>query len=128
MSEPHLRVELAFSDHDELTAERGMGFLLEELRGIGATELTQPTTGEAPSGTRSGDLVSYTSVLMGLAGGATTLRALIGLAQDWLARRNSGTVELRIGGDELRLTSTSRSDQRTAIEAFVTRERETPDA
>ncbi|MER5865060.1 hypothetical protein [Kitasatospora sp. NPDC002040] len=127
MSGTRLEVGLAFSDHDELAAERGMGFLLEELRGIGATGLTNPTSGEAPGGTRAGDVVSYTSVLVGLAGGAATLRALIALAQDWLARRNSGTIELRIGDDELILTSASRSDQRAAIEAFVTRGHETPD-
>ncbi|MDX2935063.1 hypothetical protein [Streptomyces ipomoeae] len=121
-------MELVLSDDDDsLRLERDMEYLLEDLKRLNVTDLRHLSAGPAPDGTRGGDVVTYTSVILGIAG-MPALRSLIGLVQDWLTRRNSGTVELKIGEDELRLTSVSRVEQRRAIDAFVAKVRpEDPD-
>ncbi|MFJ9420399.1 hypothetical protein ACIRPT_40560 [Streptomyces sp. NPDC101227] len=120
MGESLLKVRLAFDGQDSAdVAERDMEFLLEEIRGVAIERLVHPSAA-APSGTRADESLTYTSVVLGLAS-APALRALILLAQDWLARRNSGTIDIKLGEDELHLTSVSRADQRKAIEAFIDR-------
>ncbi|MFF2191790.1 hypothetical protein [Streptomyces sp. NPDC058157] len=95
-----------------------MEFLLEELALLEVLDVAHRPLGAAPSGARAGDLTAYTSLILGVAG-APSLRALIALAQDWLARRNSGTIEITVGDDTLRMTSVSRADQRLAVEGFL---------
>ncbi len=99
-------------------ADRDMTYLIEEIRDLDVLSLEHPPAGQAPQGTRAGEPVLYTSLLLGLAG-APVLRALIALSQDWLARRNSGTIEIKHGEHVLRLTHTGRADQKAAIEAFI---------
>ncbi|MFC9612334.1 hypothetical protein [Streptomyces sp. NPDC056938] len=118
MDDSFLKVCLVFEDPDGAeAAERDMEFLIEELDDLVATYRTLPSE-PAPVGTRAGDVTTYTSLVLGLAG-APALKSLIGLAQDWLARRNSGSIDLQSGDDKLHLTSVSRADQRKAIEAFI---------
>ncbi|MFC8715953.1 hypothetical protein [Kitasatospora sp. NPDC057198] len=113
-------VELHFADPEhEHTVETDMEYLLEELHAVG--EVTHRPLGAPPEGTRAGDLTSYTQLIVAVTGGATTLRALIALLQDWLARRNSGTVELKLGENELTITQASRQTQREAVAAFLER-------
>ncbi|PYC75791.1 hypothetical protein C7C46_23655 [Streptomyces tateyamensis] len=112
-------LELILSDPNGADdAQRDMEFLREELGHLALDQIGFRPGGAPPSGTRSGDVVDYASLVIGVAG-APALKSLILLAQDWLARRNSGTIDLKVGDHELHLTSVSRSDQRRAIEAFV---------
>ncbi|MFD8087417.1 hypothetical protein ACFV4F_37660 [Kitasatospora sp. NPDC059722] len=112
---------LRFEDEAELVdSEREMEFLLEELAMLEGVSVVHRPLGAAPKGSRAGDLTSYTELILGVAG-APTLRALITLTQDWLTRRNSGTIELSVGDDTLRITSVGRTDQRLAVEGFLAR-------
>ncbi|MEV6192397.1 hypothetical protein AB0M19_08320 [Streptomyces sp. NPDC051920] len=132
MSDSRYEAALAFADEaDPEGAAEAVSLLAEELSLLDAVSVRHATGGPAPDGTRAGDTVVWTTLLVG-ATSAATLRALIALAKDWLARRNSGSIDITIGGDELRLTSVSRADQRRAVELFVARhapeETGTPDA
>ncbi|MCW7947306.1 hypothetical protein AAW14_36510 [Streptomyces hygroscopicus] len=120
MDDSLLEVRLTFEDLDGADiAERDMEFLFEELDGL-EVPYGRLSEAPAPAGTRAGDVSTYTSLVLGLAG-APALRALIRLAQDWLARRNSGSIDLKLGDDELHMTSVSRADQQRAVEAFIAR-------
>lgn len=132
LSNPRCDATLAFTDEaDPEGAADAVLLLAEELSLLDLASVRHATDGPAPDGTRAGDTVVWTTLLVG-ATSAATLRALVALAQDWLARRNSGSIDLTIDGDELRLTSVSRADQRRAVELFVARhaprETDTPDA
>ncbi|MFD4393770.1 hypothetical protein [Kitasatospora sp. NPDC058478] len=129
MNSAALEVSLIFEDPDgAAAAERDMEFLLEEIQQLTLNRLAHEPAAPSPAGTRAGEAATYTSVVLGLAG-APALKSLILLAQDWLTRRNSGTIDIKLGEDELHLTSVSRADQRRAIEAFTAKAADhSPDA
>ncbi|MEU3494424.1 hypothetical protein [Kitasatospora cineracea] len=129
MDRAALEVGLVFKDPDGAAlAERDMEFLLEEIQGLAINQLVHQLAVPAPAGARAGEVATYTSVVLGLAG-APALKSMILLAQDWLTRRNSGTIDIKLGEDELHLTSASRADQRRAIEVFTAKAADrSPDA
>ncbi|MFD5815870.1 hypothetical protein [Streptomyces sp. NPDC127038] len=132
MSDPRYEAVLAFTDEaDPDGAEDAVSLLAEELSLLELSFVRRPSGGPAPAGTRAGDTTVLTALLVG-ATGAPTLRAVVALVQDWLARRNSGSIDITVNGEELRLTSVSRADQRRAVELFVARhaprETDAPDA
>ena len=121
-----LSVRLILADPDDpAAADRDMEFLLEEINRLPILSIAHVPAPAAPVGTRASDASIYTSLILGLAG-APALKSLIQLAQDWLARRNSGTIDLKVGKHELHLTSVSRTEQRLVIEAFIALTAEQP--
>ncbi|MFE1288303.1 hypothetical protein [Streptomyces sp. NPDC058751] len=121
MNDPRCEAALAFTDEaDPEGAAEAVSLLAEELSLLDPLSVRHQEGGPAPGGTRAGTTVVWTTLLVTTTS-AATLRAVVALVQDWLARRNSGSIDLTIGGDELRLTSVSRADQRRAVELFVDR-------
>ncbi|MET7778252.1 hypothetical protein ABZU94_18850 [Streptomyces mirabilis] len=53
--------------------------------------------------------------------GSPVLVALVTLVQNWLTRRQSGTVVLEIGGDRVELTGSPTELHREALAAFLAR-------
>ncbi|MER6470990.1 hypothetical protein [Streptomyces collinus] len=94
--------------------------LSEELAGLELHRLTLLPAGPAPAGTRSAEVWDTAALLITLRTAPTLVRSLVGLLQDWLRRRNSGSIEMKLGTHELRLTSTGRAEQREAIQGFFT--------
>ncbi|MEW1776793.1 hypothetical protein [Streptomyces sp. NPDC086777] len=112
---------LAFTDEaDPEGAADAVTLLVEELSQLDLSSVSHQAVGPAPGGTRAAASLVYTTLLVS-ATGTAALKGLISLVQDWLARRNSGSIDMTIDGDELHLTSTSRADQRRAIELFAAR-------
>jgi hypothetical protein len=60
-------------------------------------------------------------LLIALGGSGATLPVLVGLIRDWLKRRGSGVVRLKIGSDEVELTHTSSELQQQVLDEFVRR-------
>jgi len=94
--------------------------LLEELAGLALHRVTPLPAGPAPVGTRSVEAWEAAVLVITLRAAPTLVRSLVGLLQDWLRRRNSGSIEMKLGEHELRLTSAGRAEQREAIERFFT--------
>ncbi|GAA1108186.1 effector-associated constant component EACC1 [Kitasatospora arboriphila] len=114
-----VEIGLVFSDSDGAeTTEREMESLIEELDQLPLLHMEHTPAPPAPRGTRAGDATVYSSLVLGLAG-APAVRALILLVQDWLARRTSGTVTIRIGDSELVLEAGSPAGRRRIVEAFL---------
>ncbi|WP_406346600.1 hypothetical protein [Streptomyces sp. NBC_00648] len=110
--------------HDESTgmrmAEAETAALMAELAGLALHRVTPLSAGPAPVGTRSAEAWEAAALVIVLRTAPTLVRSLVGLLQDWLRRRNSGSIEMKLGEHELRLTSTGRAEQREAIEHFFT--------
>ncbi|GAA0677195.1 hypothetical protein GCM10010193_33070 [Kitasatospora atroaurantiaca] len=114
-----VEIGLVFSDPDGAeTTEREMESLIEELDQLPLLHMEHTPAPPAPHGTRAGDVTVYSSIVLGLAG-APAVRSLILLVQDWLARRTSGAVTLRIGDSELALEAGSPAERRRIVEAFL---------
>ncbi|WP_371524999.1 hypothetical protein OG302_01780 [Streptomyces sp. NBC_01283] len=94
--------------------------LTEELVGLALHRVTPLRAGPAPVGTRSVEAWEAATIVITLRTAPTLVRSLIGLLQDWLRRRNSGSIEMKLGEHKLRLTSAGRAEQREAIEHFFT--------
>lgn len=104
----------------ERTAEDTVS-LLEQLHQLDIDSAEPLTSGSPPPGTRAVDAFTAGSLVVMAAGSRAVLRSVLGLVQDWLARRQSGTVSIKIGDDELNLTYATQSAQKQALEAFISR-------
>lgn len=118
-----IRVELMLDtrDGDAEQTEEELQYLLAELSELELPSIDRVTRGPAPDGSRSGDAVEVGALLIGLGGSGALLPVLVGLAQDWLGRRRSGSIRMKIGDDELELTAASDEMQRHTLEEFLRR-------
>lgn len=116
-----VRLVLDPEDADQERTEEDLQYLLDELAQIDTATIEREPTGPAPPGTRGGGLDAAGALLIALGGSGATLPVLVGLVRDWLTRRGSGSVRLKIGSDEVELTHASSSMQQQALDEFVRR-------
>jgi len=116
-------VELVFDtgDGDPERTEEELQYLLAELAQLDVAGIDRVSPSPAPAGTRGGSALELGALLIGLGGSGALLPVLAGLAQDWLNRRQSGTIRMKIGDDEIELTATSDELRRRALEEFLRR-------
>jgi hypothetical protein len=91
------------------TAEDTVSFL-EQLHRLDIDSAEALTSGSPPPGTRALDAFTAGSLVVMVAGSRVVLRSVLGLVQDWLACRQSGTVSIKIDADELSLKRIHVSD------------------
>ncbi|WP_105974529.1 effector-associated constant component EACC1 [Streptomyces geranii] len=101
--------------------EEELQYLVAELDQLDVTGIGRVPSGPAPDGTRGEGAVEVGALLIGLGGGGALLPVLVGLVQDWLSRRRSGTIRLRIGEDEIELTATTDEMRQRALDDFLRR-------
>jgi len=112
---------LDVGEDDPEYAEEQLQYLIEELRGLDLTSIERAPQAPPPSGTRGTGASELGELLIGLGGSGALLPVLVGLVQDWLNRRRSGTVRLKRGDDEIELTAASDEVQQRALEEFLRR-------
>ncbi|MFJ8715765.1 hypothetical protein ACIRD9_21675 [Streptomyces violaceus] len=98
--------------------EEETAYLVAELGALPLHRITPLSAGPAPAGTRAGGALESGVLLITLSTAASVVVPLVRLLQDWLARRNAGSIDMQLKGEELRLTSVGRAEQRMAIERF----------
>ncbi|NKQ29303.1 effector-associated constant component EACC1 [Streptomyces galbus] len=108
-------------DGDEDYAEEQLQDLIAELSELDLDGIDRVRQGPPPPGSRSTDAVQWGALVLGLGGSGALLPVLAAVVQDWLNRRRSGSVRLRIGEDEIELTGASDAVQRRALEDFLRR-------
>lgn len=114
-------LRIGAQDDDPAQAEEHLQSLIDEVRQLDLEAIDRVHQGPPPPGSRSGGAVETGALLLGLGGSGALLPVLAGLVQDWLKRRRSGTVRMKIGDDEIELTAASDEAQRQALEAFLRR-------
>ncbi|MCX5000345.1 effector-associated constant component EACC1 [Streptomyces longwoodensis] len=108
-------------DGDEEHAEEQLQHLIAELSELDLDSIDRVTQGPPPPGSRSTEAVQLGALILALGGSGALLLVLAAVVQDWLNRRRSGSVRLKIGEDEIEPTGASDEVQRRALEAFLRR-------
>jgi hypothetical protein len=117
----HVRLVLGTEDEDQERVEEDLRYLLDELAQIDVASIERESAGPAPAGTRGPGIEAAGILLIALGGSGATLPVLVGLLRDWLTRRGSGSVRLKIGEDEVQLTHASSTIQQQALSEFLRR-------
>lgn len=109
-------------DDDPEYTEEQLRYLLDELSHLDLASINRaPLSLPAPPGTRSSGALEIGALVIGLGGSGALLPVLVGLVQDWLNRRQSGTIRIKIGDDEIELTASSDEMRQRALEEFLRR-------
>jgi Effector Associated Constant Component 1 len=114
-----VRLVLGTGDRDQEGTEEDLQYLSDELQQIDGVKVGREIVPASP-GTRGGG-VDAGAVILALGGSGATLPVLVALIRDWLARRGSGVVRLKIGSDEVELTRASGTMQQQALDEFLRR-------
>ena len=115
-----LQIEVGIEpDADAAELDQATSRLRRELLELDVDDVTRPSAGEPPPGSRAVDAVLLSTLLVtaGSEAIATAVRTIAG----WLGRRPNGRVKLAIGGDSIELTDVSATDQKRLLEAFLAR-------
>jgi hypothetical protein len=120
------RVSLVLEDDetDDERLEDDFRYLLDEVAQLDGADVDRPTADPAPAGTRGGEGVQLAAALIALGGSGATLPVLVGVVRDWLGRRGSGTIHLKIGSDELSMDHVPTQTQREILAEFLERHRD----
>ncbi|OLE25489.1 MAG: hypothetical protein AUG44_15920 [Actinobacteria bacterium 13_1_20CM_3_71_11] len=121
--ETWVRLDLSDVDTDPERLEEDFRDLLDELAQLNGTEVDRPEEDDAPDGARSWGGVELGAALIALGSSGATLPMLVGLLRDWLGRRGSGTIHLKLGSDEVRMDHVPTETQREVLAEFLRRHR-----
>jgi len=122
MAESELQVMVDARDADREELAELARQLRAELLQLDVERVDEVVVGEAPPGTRAGDVVALGALLVSLAGQAKLLPALVDTVKGWLGRVGQpSTVKLELDGDVLEVTGASSSQQQQLIEAWLAR-------
>ena len=78
--------------------------------------------GEAPAGSKGGDIVSWGSLLVTLAtSGTSILPSFLQTLQSWLTRHERHKITIEIADDKLEVTGASDKEQERLINAWINR-------
>jgi Effector Associated Constant Component 1 len=119
-----VKLVLDAQDGDEERTEEDLRYLLDELVQTDAVSIGREPSGQAPPGAKGPSADVAGTLLIALGGSGATLPVLVGLVRDWLNRRGSGTVRLKIGSDEVELTRASSAMQQQVLDEFLGRHQE----
>jgi hypothetical protein len=118
-----VRLVLDTRGEDPEHVERDLHYLTDELLQIDNVSVERKSLIPSPPGARSAG-VDTGALLIALGGSGATLPVLIALVRDWLSRRGSGVVRIKIGDDELELPHASPEMQQRVLDAFLGRHQE----
>jgi hypothetical protein len=108
------------SDPEEV-AELSRRLRVELLR-LEVESVTPVPGPPPPAGAKAGDPVSWSTLLLTLAASGGVLTTVIGALRDWLLRQpTSPTIEVSIGGDSIKLESSSIEERQQIIDTFIAR-------
>ena len=115
-----LRLSFIVPDADEADVEYTTRQLREEILNLKEVEsATFYATGEAPTGAKAGDVITWGTLLVTLAASGGVLTTLIGTLNAWLSRDEKRTLKVTMGGDTLELTGGPAEERQRVIHAWL---------
>jgi hypothetical protein len=124
MTERVARLGLCIETGSEANAEELAGLavdLREQLLDLDIERADPATAGQAPPGTRAGEIFVAGALTVLLALSQKLLTALTETVQSWVSRSGGRSVKLELDGDVLEVTGITRRDQRELIQAWIDR-------
>lgn len=95
--------------------------LREQLLELDIESAEPATVGEAPPGTRAGEILVAGALTVMLAQSSGLLTALVETVKSWAGLSRERSVKLEVDGDVLEVNGITRSDQRELIQAWIDR-------
>jgi hypothetical protein len=93
-----------------------------ELLRLDVESVTPSPASPAPEGSKAGDAVSWSTVVLTLAASGGVLATVIGSLRDWLLRQPApAVIEVSIGSDSIKLEGSSTEERQRLVEAFLAR-------
>ena len=124
MTERVARLGVCIETGSEADAEELAGLavdLREQLLDLDIERADPATAGQAPPGTRAGEIFVAGALTVMLALSKKLLTALTETVQSWVSRSGGRSVKLELDGDVLEVTGITRRDQRELIQAWIDR-------
>lgn len=116
-----LQVRLEDTEDDAEELEELTRQLRDELLLLEVDHVERVPAGEAPAGTRSGELAAVGALLVGIAGHPGLLPAVVDTVRGWLARVGQRSVKLQMDGDVLEVTGISSRQQEQLVNTWLAR-------
>jgi hypothetical protein len=91
--------------------------LRDALRETDAQSVELPRRGDAPAGAKGEALQWGTLVVTVLSSGALT--GVVEATREWIGRQKHGSVRIKVGDDELELSSAAPEEQRLVVEEWL---------
>ncbi len=107
------------ADADELAALAVQ--LREQLLELDIESAEPATVGQAPPGTRAGEILVAGALTVMLIRSSGLLTALVETVKSWVALSGGRSVKLEVDGDVLEVTGITRADQRELIQTWIDR-------
>jgi hypothetical protein len=95
--------------------------LREQLLELDIERADRVAAGQAPPGTRAGEIFVAGALTVMLAMSQKLLTALTETVQSWVSRSGGRSVKLELDGDVLEVTGITRRDQRELIQVWIDR-------
>ncbi len=124
MTERVARLGLSIETDSEADAEELAKLavdLREQLLELDIESADPATGGQAPPGTRAGEVFAAGAVTVMLALSKKLLTALTETVQSWVSLSGGRSVKLELDGDVLEVTGITRGDQRELIQVWIDR-------
>jgi hypothetical protein len=113
--ELELRLDSSDAEAHELAGLTAQ--LREELLELDVHRVDLMQAGDAPPGTRAGEVAAIGALLVSTAGHVVALAKVVDTVRGWLARIGWRTVKISLNGDVLEVTGVSSIDQQELIQA-----------
>jgi hypothetical protein len=124
MTERVARLGLCIEAGPEADAEE-LAALAVQLRGqlleLDIESAEPATVGQAPPGTRAGEILIAGALTVMLAQSSGLLTAIVETVKSWASLSRERSVKLEVDGDVLEVNGITRSDQRDLIQAWIDR-------
>jgi hypothetical protein len=124
MSERVARLGLCIEAGPEADAEELAALavqLREQLLELDVESAEPATVGQAPPGTRAGEVLVAGALTVMLAQSSGLLTAIVETVKSWASLSRERSVKLEVDGDVLEVNGVTRSDQRKLIQAWIDR-------
>lgn len=95
--------------------------LREQLLELDIESAEPATLGQAPPGTRAGEVLVAGALTVMLAQSSGLLTAIVETVKSWASLSRERSVKLEVDGDVLEVNGITRSDQRELIQAWIDR-------
>ena len=110
----------AAPDAEPEQVERSGRRLRSELQELDVDDVTVPSGGEAPAGSKGVDTGVLGELLITMSASGGVFATVVATVRSWLARRDDATsVKLTVDGDTLELSRANAAERADLIQAFI---------